>query len=150
MVEFIVCLRIIILLIMNMISINIWRVIKFNLDNLTKSSSVPLKTPAPPEAKLTPLINAFGSSDLDFIMERYGTAVGNPSFAAAYQTKQHQHLIQINQIYNMDWRQKLYSIKVVPMKSAAFLPLLKRPVAFPVVKSTPLCGKLALARETLR
>lgn len=69
------------------ISSNVRRVRNiFNFEILTKSSSVPLNTPAPPEAKLTPVTNASVFTDLDFIMERYGTAVGNPSFSAAYQT----------------------------------------------------------------
>ena len=61
---------------------------------LTNSSSVPLKIPAPPDAKLTPvttvallLLNFF---DLD-TSDRYGGAEGNPTFSAVdHQNKSNQ------------------------------------------------------------
>ena len=51
--------------------------------SLTKSLSVPLKIPAPPEAKLAPFMyDAFFFSD----KERYGGELGNPNFSAAKST----------------------------------------------------------------
>lgn len=56
-----------------------------NHKNLTKSSSVPLKIPAPPDAKLTPVTVAFVL--LNFFnfdtSDRYGGANGSPTFSAA-------------------------------------------------------------------
>lgn len=52
---------------------------------LTKSSSVPLKMPAPPDAKLTPVtveLELLSFFDFD-TSDRYGGAKGSPTFSAA-------------------------------------------------------------------
>lgn len=56
-----------------------------NIFVLTKSSLVPFKIPAPPEAKLTPATVAVVKLSNPFPFntnDRYGGAVGNPTFSA--------------------------------------------------------------------